>query len=478
MDRVVHIEQELVRDIPKVPRLCDSVADLVKRRVNVADCELYCELEGDGVPLALLHGGPGATHHYFHPAFSRARDFAKVVYYDQRGCGLSDYEPGDGYSVDQAVEDLENLREALGIDKWIVLGHSYGGVVAQCYAIKYPERVAGLVLVGSSTAMQVPLKPGRERQFLSAEELARIREVNSAPGLSAAQRVYNCFLNGDWKRQHYHKPSRDRIARVALYEWKHDSRFRAAITSSLGSIDLRGAFDDCPFPALIVEGKWDLTWNTDKPGKLAANHPRARLVMFEQSAHSPFDDEPEKFFTLLREFIWDLPEVSAADVEGWKNRLAQWKQEWDESPTHIVRSALHTYGRRGSAMIARAYSEEWLEELDDFNLLIHTGMALYDFERYEEALRIFVRTADGVPAGNKRSLAIALIWQGHMLDLLGRRDEAVAVYRRVVDLDIRGGDAVRNDQYGLAYYPKCYALERTKVPFTRLENIWDELISR
>lgn len=64
------------------------------------------------------------------------------------------------------------------------------------------ERVAGLVLVASSAAMQISLNPGRERQFLSDEELARIREINNTPRLSTAQRVYNCFLNGDWKRQH------------------------------------------------------------------------------------------------------------------------------------------------------------------------------------------------------------------------------------------------------------------------------------
>lgn len=141
-DGIVHIEKELVRDIPQVPRLCDQM-DIVKHRVNVSDCNLYCEGEG------LLHGGPGATHHYFHPSFSRAKDFAKIIYYDQRGYGISDYKKGKGYSIEQAVDDLENLRKSLKINKWVVLGNSYGGLLAQCYVVKYPERVLGLALVTS-----------------------------------------------------------------------------------------------------------------------------------------------------------------------------------------------------------------------------------------------------------------------------------------------------------------------------------------
>ncbi|MHC4757966.1 MAG: hypothetical protein ACYTE8_04870, partial [Planctomycetota bacterium] len=96
-DGIVHIEKELILDVPQVPRLCDQM-DIVKRRVNIADCNLYCEIEGEGVPMVLLHGGPGATHHYFHPSFSRAKDFAKIIYYDQRGCGISDYKKDKGYS--------------------------------------------------------------------------------------------------------------------------------------------------------------------------------------------------------------------------------------------------------------------------------------------------------------------------------------------------------------------------------------------
>ena len=126
LDGKVDIHSQIV-EVPKVQRFCELL-ELSTRFVDIGDCKLYCEAEGHGTPLVLLHGGPGATHHYFHPHFSRAKDFAQVIYYDQRGCGLSEYNKAEGYSVDQAVDDLEHLRTSLGLDRWVVVGHSYNTI--------------------------------------------------------------------------------------------------------------------------------------------------------------------------------------------------------------------------------------------------------------------------------------------------------------------------------------------------------------
>ncbi len=85
LDEVVTIYDEIVYDVPEVPRWCERLG-FKNKRVDIGDAELYVETEGDGVPMVLLHGGPGGTHHYFHPQFSRASNYAQVIYYDQRGC--------------------------------------------------------------------------------------------------------------------------------------------------------------------------------------------------------------------------------------------------------------------------------------------------------------------------------------------------------------------------------------------------------
>jgi len=320
LDRGVHIE-ETILEVPKVPRLCETLG-MRGQRINVdGGCNLYCEVEGHGVPMVLINGGPGGTHHVFHPHFSRARDFAKVMYYDQRGCGLWDYQPGAGYSIDQAVNDLEKLRTALKIERWVVLGWSYGGLLAQCYAIRYSSAVNGLILVAAQPAMGVSLNRTRQYDFLAQEERERIREIYSNSSLYPAQQLFNAHFNGDWKRQGYYRPTTEELAFAALYEWNFDPGFRSCICREVGAVDLAGAFDECPIPTILVEGRWDLTWNTDKPERLSKTVPRARLVMFEKSGHSVFADEPEQFFGLLREFIRALP--TSTDVAA----LGRWKKE-------------------------------------------------------------------------------------------------------------------------------------------------------
>jgi hypothetical protein len=110
LDKKEHIEPTLILEVPSAPRWCGRL-DLKLHRVSVGDgeCTLYVEEEGRGTPLILINGGPGGTHHYFHPWFSRARKWARVIYYDQRGTGLSDFVPGKGYSVEQAGPECRQV---------------------------------------------------------------------------------------------------------------------------------------------------------------------------------------------------------------------------------------------------------------------------------------------------------------------------------------------------------------------------------
>ena len=337
LDRKIHIEAELVTQVPAVGRWCDRI-DLSKKRIDIGGCELYVEEEGRGMPIVLINGGPGGTHHYFHPWFSRAKGFARVIYYDQRGCGLSDWRPGPGYSVEQAVGDLEHLRRALGIRRWVIMGYSYGGFLAQYYAVHFPESVAGLVLVSAMTGMPADMKPSRQMDYLSEAEISRLKAIRKeVAGLLQADTItkeraneihlYNNTLNGTWKRQAFFRPSPERAAQMALYEWKNDEDFNRVMGESVDRVDLTGAFEGCPIPTLIVEGTWDLTWNTDKPGILLGNHPGARLEMFKRSGHNVYEDEPKRFFRLLKGFVGRLSEIPSGPLIRYQEYLADWRRK-------------------------------------------------------------------------------------------------------------------------------------------------------
>jgi len=477
-DRVVRLEDSVIARIPATPRLEERLG-IQGRKVRVGDAELWVEEDGAGVPLVLINGGPGGTHHGFHPWFGQAAEFARVIYYDQRGCGLSDYEPGpDGYSVEQAVEDLDALREALGLDKLVLLGFSYGGFLAQFYTTWHPEHVAGLVLVGASPGISADLGRSRQQEFISDEERARMREFRSqlqemAPvrGWSDAELlaliVYNNHVNGDWKRQHYYRPSPERMAQIALYEWNPDGNFNSIMNQSASRVDMTGAFDANPIPTLIMEGEWDLTWGPEKRQVLAANHPNGRLVTFEHAGHSIYNEEPEAFFSTLGDFVRDLPPVEAEALERFQTELGAWREAWMASPRYHLRAL--DWGMRASRTLAAAYGPDWLDRMEGPFDYLRLGFALYDVRRYEDALDVFRRLqAWGREMGEEELAAVAAIWQGHVLDLRGRRSEAIALYREVAAQNIE--DEWSHSQYGLRYALSPYAEDRIGTPFTRIEN--------
>ena len=126
---------------------------------------------------------------------ARAAAFARIVYYDQRGCGISDYRPGKGYSVAQAVEDLENLRRTLKIEKWTVLGHSYGGYLAQRYAMAHPENVAGLIVLTGEPGLPGKYSGTRQYDYISPEERRKMQEIRrELTALATHESGYTCVL--------------------------------------------------------------------------------------------------------------------------------------------------------------------------------------------------------------------------------------------------------------------------------------------
>lgn len=321
LDRIVHLEDSVYYRIDSLPPLCAELG-IEGKMIDIGGCRLYCEVQGEGMPLVVINGGPGGTHHYFHPSFGEAEKFCKVIYYDQRGCGRSDFVPDGGYTFRQAADDLEKLRQALGIEKWVVCGYSYGGALAQYYTVLYPRSVAGMVLIGADPLMQDPaLSDTRQSDYISDEEQQRIDslyDLYRTTIMTLKQLIYNINLNGDWKRQNFYRPTRDEQIRSARYEWVNDLNFNYMVWSDFGRYDFKGVFDGNPIPTLICEGKWDLTWMPEKAEIIRHNHPNAQFVLFENAGHAVFSDEPARFFPTLHQFVEGLKVAPAEQIATWQ----------------------------------------------------------------------------------------------------------------------------------------------------------------
>ena len=129
-------------------------------RAKIRDTEIYFDIVGSGLvvdgsrwrsqPVAfIIHGGPGGDHTLDKPTFFPLSYKMQLVYFDHRGQGRSARGAKETYTLDNNVEDMEALRQYLGLDKIIVLGSSYGGMVALSYAIRYPQNVSHLIVIST-----------------------------------------------------------------------------------------------------------------------------------------------------------------------------------------------------------------------------------------------------------------------------------------------------------------------------------------
>src|SRR6202045_2752978 len=113
---------------------------------------IYYMQIGIGKPLVILDGGPGASHEYLLPHLLPLARNNRLIFIDERGSGRSQrLENPSGYTVENMVEDVEAVRQALGLGQISLLGHSYGGLLAQAYALKYQKNLSALIL-GSTFA--------------------------------------------------------------------------------------------------------------------------------------------------------------------------------------------------------------------------------------------------------------------------------------------------------------------------------------
>jgi proline iminopeptidase len=117
--------------------------------LKIGSADIYYKTMGNGTPTFILHGGPGDTHDTMLQLSPLGNDF-KLIFYDQRAAGRS---TGDAdtasHTIDQFVEDLEQLRLKLGADKFNLIGGSWGSMVAMQYAMKYSEHIQAMVLMSS-----------------------------------------------------------------------------------------------------------------------------------------------------------------------------------------------------------------------------------------------------------------------------------------------------------------------------------------
>ncbi len=278
--------------------------------LSINGVKLWHEEEGSGEPVLLIAGGPGASHTYMH-GFSPLSKRHRLIYFDALGCGKSDEtQSGDRYSLDRAVNDVEALRIALEIPRWNVIGHSYGGVVAQAYATRHPRSVARAVLANtliSGEAWQAALDYTNEQVKNQYPEVWEATQHLRGKGLRSSapehQRAYEvppalCFF---FDGSNVAKTVFEINQHVYYGMTGEDADFR--LGDAFAAIDFRPHLQSLTTPLLVIAGRFDRILSPRCAQQFKQFVPRAELVFFERSGHLPFVEEPEATFQLLNAFL-------------------------------------------------------------------------------------------------------------------------------------------------------------------------------
>lgn len=277
-----------------------------EKLIPVNGADLFVKVVGEGEPLVILHGGPGFSHDYFLPHLYPMSDEVKLVFFDQRGMGRSSVDlDSASFSLDLLVEDIEALRKELNLGKIHLMGHSWGGMLAMRYAIRYPSGLKSLILTNSvpassefnetmfevfaklnerqNTADLVPLRSKINEGTENIEVYERYTQLTFRPMFYDTSRVNELDLNFS---QNYFKTQQ-------LLRFLPSPTDAVNLFSDLQKVDI---------PVLIIRSDLEAI-PIESDQKLKDTFQNARLVYFSEAGHFPFIEQSRAFQDSVLQFI-------------------------------------------------------------------------------------------------------------------------------------------------------------------------------
>jgi proline iminopeptidase len=256
----------------------------------------------DGAPVLIAHHGGGGIGSLAEPkaTFGPLADKLRVVVFDARGCGRSEGKPP--FSHAQWAADLDGLRQWAGAEEIIVAGGSYGGFIALEYALAYPDHTRAMILRDTSAD-----RSNLDRAFENARTQTRIT-IN----WDNFERYWGGHIYDDddlkarWAEiiplYDFEYDPVEAAARVEAGIYRHEAH-NWCFQNNMPNYDLRPQLPDIRCPTLVTVGRADWVTPVSSAETIASLVPKAKLVVFEKSGHSPQFEEFDLFQQVVREFL-------------------------------------------------------------------------------------------------------------------------------------------------------------------------------
>jgi pimeloyl-ACP methyl ester carboxylesterase len=265
---------------------------------------LFVNVVGQGYPLLVMHGGPGMDHTSMLPLRPCAGQFT-LIFYDHRCNGRSVGADVTSMTWENLTADAEALRQALGFERWAVLGHSFGGMVALEYALRYPQSMSHLLLLDTC---------GDTRWVQDNAPQILAKRGYSASAVQAARRFFNGQLKpGEvfraalrFARAYYYRFSLLAMARQAIFGPRVKMRPEAQIfgfSQLLPGWTVMDRLSEINVPALVLAGRHDFQFPPEHQAILADRLPNARLEIIERAGHNAHMERPAEVVEAIKRFL-------------------------------------------------------------------------------------------------------------------------------------------------------------------------------
>jgi proline iminopeptidase len=260
--------------------------------------------EGTGTPCLCLHGGPGTDSSGLRRSLAPLAEAlgVRLVFYDHRGHGRSEWVPVEQCTQDQLVADVEGVRQALGLGRVHVLGISWGGFLALMYAARHPDSLRSLAVVGAA----------------ASGDFMRRAEDNARRQATPEQwTAYQALWDGSLADDESFQRAFDTIRPLYFFDGgraAENSTVRAGIRYRLAvrrfiieheyaRYDCRSELGRISCPTLVMVGRHDWICPVDQAEEIHRLIPHSELEVFEASGHSPQVEEPDAFVRRFRAFL-------------------------------------------------------------------------------------------------------------------------------------------------------------------------------